>query len=162
MLEVATQLLCFSAGDCSCPMAVTRSSVLTSIFTLHFLLLLFQKNPLKMWKGPMKQPVMLKSLLRSKRVEGTRTRVNGQVGFGPSFCLNPGKGEEQWSAELFPSTTAPQHCQRDVLSSEAFGCSFVTHSCGLSQVSDIPWAGLVGQSSLCSGTGPGWGGTAAG
>ena len=74
-----------------CSMAVTCSSVLTSILMLRFLLLLFQKNQLKMWKGPMKQPVMLKSLPRSKRVEGTRTRVNGQVGFGPSFSLNPGK-----------------------------------------------------------------------
>lgn len=45
----------------------------------HFLLFLFQKNPVKMWKGPVKQLAMLRSLPRSKRVEGTRTRVNGQV-----------------------------------------------------------------------------------
>lgn len=58
---------------------------------LLFLLLVSQKKPLKMWKGPMKQPLMLKSLPRSKRAEETRTRVNGQVGFGPSFTFNPGK-----------------------------------------------------------------------
>lgn len=98
----ATQHLCFSVGCCTCSVAVTCSSGLTSIFTLRFLLLFLQKNPLKMWKGPMKQPVMLKSLPRSKRVEGTRTRVNGQVGFGPFFFKSrKGKWEEQWAAKLF-------------------------------------------------------------
>lgn len=90
----------------------------------HFLLFLFQKNPVKMWKGPMKQLVMLRNLPRSKTVQGTRTRINGQVCFcdlaevlfGPPFSSNPGRGggktRKQWSTQPFLLTTMWQ-CQCD-------------------------------------------------
>lgn len=77
---------------------------------LFFLLLVFQTKPLKMQKDPMKQLLMLKSLPRSKRVQGTRTRANGQVGFGPSLSFNLRKESGELQNTTLQNSFLKQPC----------------------------------------------------